>query len=127
MIEEALRYEIMQAVPELTDEIYPTNAPETCIKPYLVYTRIKTDKTKTLEGYANLQALSFMFSIHATKYKDMTAIRGKVENLLLGMPKRSIGKDEEIPIEDVDINNITETWEPNLKVNRGIVDFTIYF
>jgi len=127
MIEEALRYEIMQAVSELTDEIYPTNAPETCIKPYLVYTRIKTDKTKTLEGYANLQALSFMFSIHATKYKDMTAIRGKVENLLLGMPKRSIGKDEEIPIEDVDINNITETWEPNLKVNRGIVDFTIYF
>ena len=127
MIEEALRYEIMQAVPELTDEIYPTNAPETCIKPYLVYTRIKTDKTKTLEGYANLQALSFMFSVHATKYKDMTAIRGKAENLLLGMPKRSIGKDEEIPIEDVDINNITETWEPNLKVNRGIVDFTIYF
>lgn len=127
MIESALRYEIETNISELAGEIYPTNAPETCIKPYLVYARIKTDKTKTLEGYANLQALSFMFSVHATKYKDMTAIRGKVESLLLGMSKRNIGENGEVYVEDIDINNITETWEPNLKIDRGIIDFTIYF
>lgn len=127
MIETALRYEIRLNIPELDDRAYATNAPETCIKPYLVYARIKTDKTKTLEGYANLQALSFMFSVHATKYKDMTAIRGKVENLLLDMPKRNIGENGEVYVEDIDINNITETWEPNLKINRGIIDFTVYF
>ena len=50
-MERALRYELENRIPELKDEIYPTNAPETSTRPYLVYARINTDKTKTLNGY----------------------------------------------------------------------------
>ncbi len=127
MIEQALRYEIEQAIPEISGEIYPTNAPETSSKPYLVYSRIQTRKIKTLEGYTNKQALSFMFSIMATKYSDMTSLTKKVEDLLMSMMKQNIGENKEIYVEDIDINNIDETYEFNLKVNRGIIDFTIYF
>lgn len=126
-MEKALRYELIKAIPELKDQIYPTNAPEGVFKPYLVYVRINTDKTKTLEGYTDEQALSYMFSIMTTKYGDMKKIRDKVEKLLLSLPLKNIGSDGSIYVEDLSINNIDEAWESQLQVNRGIIDFTIYY
>ncbi len=126
-METALRYELIKAIPELENQIYPTNAPEGAEGPYLVYTRINTNKIKTLEGLTGKEYLSFMFSVMATRYSDMVTARKKVEDLLLSLPKRYIGSDNSIYVEDLDINNITEQYEHELKVNRGIIDFTIYF
>lgn len=126
-MEQALRYELIQAIPELNNQIYPTNAPEGSQGPYLVYARINTNKIKTLEGLTGKEYLSFMFSIMAARYSDMVTVRKKVEDLLLSLPKRYIGSDNSIYVEDLDINNITEQYEHELKVNRGIIDFTIYF
>lgn len=127
MMEAALRHELIKAIPELENNIFPTNAPENSTKPYLVYTRINTKRLKLLEGYASNQELSYMFSIMATRYADMVRIRKQVEELLLSLPGKTIGKDNSIFIEDLNINNITEQYEYELKVNRGIIDFTIYF
>ena len=124
-MEKALRYELENRISELKDEIYPTNAPETSTKPYLVYTRISTNKTKTLEGFTGKQALSFMFSIMATRYGEMKFLTKKVEDFLMSLPGTSIG-EENIYIEDLTINNVTEQYEHELKINRGIIDFTIY-
>jgi len=124
-MEKALLYELERAIPELANNIYPTNAPETANKPYLVYARINTQKDKTLQGYANSEALSYMFSIMATKYGDMKSLTKKVEDFLMSLPRTSIG-EENIYIEDLTINNVTEQYEHELKVNRGIIDFTIY-
>lgn len=104
--------------------IFPTNAPEVATRPYLVYTRITTKRIKTLEGTSNKGYLSFMFSVMATRYGDMKKITKKVENLLLTLPQNEL---REFFIEDLDINNIHEVYEHELKVNRGIIDFTIYF
>jgi hypothetical protein len=125
-MEEALTYELESRIPELVGNIYPTNAPETAVKPYLVYSRINTKGLKTLQGYTGKEDLSYMFSIMATKYSDMKALTKKVEAFLLSIPKTSIG-EAGIYIEDLNINNITETWESELQVNRGIIDFTIYY
>ncbi|WP_312107562.1 hypothetical protein [Lachnoclostridium sp.] len=122
-----MRYEILKAIPELNNQIYPTNAPEEATKPYLVYSRISTKKIKTLEGYTDKQGLSFMFSIMATKYGDMVNLRDKVEKMLLSLPQNKIGSDNSIFVEDLSINNIDEIWERQLNVNRGIIDFTIYY
>lgn len=124
MIEKALRNAITQAIPNM--KIYPTNAPENVKEPYLVYMRTRTDIIKTLDGYTNHQALSFMFNIMAPKYADMVALREQIEDLLLSFPGTEIGEDG-IYIEDVDIENVTEQYEHQLKINRGIIDFTIYF
>lgn len=124
-MEKALRYELENRISELKDEIYPTNAPETANKPYLVYARINTQKDKTLQGYANSEALSYMFSIMATKYGDMKFLTKKVEGFLMSLPGTTIGT-ENIFIQDLSINNITETYEHEIGVTRGIIDFTIY-
>ncbi|MGF7059287.1 tail completion protein gp17 [Brassicibacter mesophilus] len=135
-METALRFELKNNISELAattkpdgtveEHIFPTNAPEGVSKPYLVYTRITTRKTKTLEGYTDKEALSYMFSIMANKYSEMKSLTKKVEDLLISMPKTSIGT-QQIYIEDLDINNITEQYEHEMGVNRGIIDFTIYY
>jgi hypothetical protein len=125
-MEKALRYELESRIPELVGNIYPTNAPETATRPYLVYARISTKQSKTLEGYTNKQALSYMFSCMAVKYGDMKSLTTKIEEFLKSIPRTTIG-EENIYIEDMELNNISETWEPELGVNRGIIDFTIHF
>lgn len=126
-MEKALRYELEKAIPELIGNIYPTNAPENATRPYLVYYRISTRKTKTFEGFAERQALSFMFSCMAVRYGDMKSLTEQVENFLISLAGTSIGENKDIYVQDLDINNISEAWESELKVNRGIIDFTIYF
>lgn len=126
-METALRYELTQAIPELNNQIFPTNAPEGAVGPYLVYARITTEDTKTLDGYTGRGAISYMFSVMAKKYSDTVDMRNKVKELLLSLPKRNIGKDGSFFIEDLSINNITEQYEHELGVNRGIIDFTIYY
>lgn len=133
-MESALRQELETKIEELKPTInddgteigyvFPTNAPEEATRPYLVYTRVSTKKIKTLEGLTGKEYLSYMFSIMATRYGDMVKIRKKVEKLLESLPGRQIGN---FYIEDIDINNIHEVYEHELKVNRGIIDFTIYF
>jgi hypothetical protein len=125
-MEKELRYELINHIPELENSIYPTNAPEGVLRPYLVYARITTNHIKTLDGYTDKQALSYMYSVMAHKYGDMVAVRDKVEQLLLSLPKTKIGDGGSVYVEDLTINNIDETWESELKVNRGIIDFTIY-
>lgn len=126
-MEMALKYELETHIAELVNSIYPTNAPEGADKPYLVYARISTKRTKTLEGYTDKQALSYMFSIMAKKYGDMKSLTKKVEDLLISLPQTSIGGSDDIFVEDIEINNIDETFEKELEVNRGIIDFTIYY
>lgn len=124
MMEQALRHEIENEIPELKDKTYPTNAPEGSKGPYLVYARINTTKLKTLQGMTGKEYLSYMFSIMATRYSVMKSLTKKVEDLLISLPGQTIGS---YYIEDIDINNVTEQYEHELKVNRGIIDFTIYF
>ena len=54
----------------------------------------------------------------------MKSLTKKVEDLLISLPGTTMGN---FYIEDIDINNVTEQYEHELKVNRGIIDFTIYF
>lgn len=126
-METALRYELNTNILDIKDKIYPTNAPEGATGPYLVYARISTKPIKTLEGYTNNEAISYMFSVMAVKYSEMVRIRKQVEALLKGMIKQEIGNETKFFIEDLNINNIDEQYEHELKVNRGIIDFTIYF
>ena len=125
-METALRYEIQKAIPALKDRIYPTNAPENAKNPYLVYMRTRTNFIKTLNGYTGHQAFSYMFSVMAPKYADMVALRKQIMDLLLTFPGRFIGENNDFYVEDIEINNVVEQYEHELKINRGIIDFTIF-
>lgn len=126
-MEIALRHELINAVPELNNQVYPTNAPEGATKPYLVYMRTGTDLIKTLQGYTGDEYLSFVFNVMAPKYSDMSRIRKVVKEMLMDFPKSIIGNNDRYFIEDININDVNEQYEHQLGVNRGIINFTIYF
>ena len=126
-METALRYELVNKIPELNNQVFPTNAPEGADKPYLVYMRTGTDLLKTLQGYTGDEYLSFVFNVMAVRYADMSRIRKEVQTMLMDFPSTTIGNTNKYHVEEITINNIDEQFEHQLKVNRGIIDFTIYF
>ena len=137
-MEPELVYELETNITELTPvitstgtvrKIYPTNAPETTdkTKPYLVYALAGGNELKTLDGYIGKTEANYVFSCMAVKYGDMKSLTNKVYALLKTLPKTSIGATNELYIEDLTIKLPAETWEPELKVNRGVIDFTIYY
>lgn len=126
-MEKALCYELETVVTELKGVVYPTNAPESSDKPYLVYMRTGTNIDKTLDGYGDEKELRFMFSIMAESYPAMKSLTDKVEAFLVALPQTSIGKADNVFVDDLVINNISETYEFELGVNRGIIDFTVFY
>lgn len=126
-MEKELRYELAQAITQLKDSIYPTNAPETATKPYLVYERVETDPLKALGGYTGKQRLRFVLSIMAVRYSDMKTLTEAVLTELMTFTGSSIGISPGVYIEDLTINNISETYEFELMVNRGIIDFSVFY
>jgi hypothetical protein len=148
-MEAALIAELIRKIPELEDNIYPTNAPEESKKPYLVYANLDGDPDKTLGGFGDGGSYDYMFSCMAKRYEDAKTLTDKVTDFLMSLPKHRISTvtpdralapysrakeiyesdksdEESVFVQDIVINKIAKTWEPELKVNRGIIDFTIY-
>ncbi len=124
MIEKALRYELNK-ISELENRIFPTNAPEGQKPPYLVY--ITSKKTlKDLDGVTKDRECYVMLNILCNSYLQMKYILKKIEDIVVNLPLRNIAEDS-LYIQDIDITDISETYEEQLKLQRGIIAFTVYY
>jgi hypothetical protein len=124
MIEKALRYELNK-ISELENKIFPTNAPEGQKPPYLVY--ITSKKTlKALDGFTKDKECYVMLNILCNSYSQMKYIVKKIEDIVVNLPLRNIGEDN-LYIQDIDMTDISETYEEQLKLQRGILAFTVYY
>lgn len=126
-MEKALVYEIEKYILDLQGNVYPTNAPETSTKPYLVYYRGNTEFYKTLDSMSNMERQDILFNVMASKYADVKRIADLIVSLLNSLPGTSIGDEGQlIEIQDMEIRNVSETFEPELQVHRLIIDFSIW-
>lgn len=123
-MEKALRYELNKIL-ELKDKIFPTNAPEGVSPPYLVYMTRKRP-LKDLDGTTKDRETHVMLNILCNSYSQMKEITSKVEKLVISFPLRKIGENGSY-IEDVTLDDITETYENELKLQRGIIPFKICY
>lgn len=123
-MEKALRYELSK-IPELKDNIFPTNAPEGQKAPYLVYMTRKKP-IKTFEGITKDIECNVLLNILCESYSSMKDITKKVEDLVVSFQLRVIGNNGPY-IEDMTIDDISETYEPELKLQRGIIPFKICY
>lgn len=124
MIEKALRYELNK-INELKNKIFPTNAPEGQKSPYLVY--ITSNKPlRDLDGVTEEKECNVMFNILSSSYSEMKDIVKKVEDIIYKFPLRTIGENN-IYIQDINNIDISEKYEEQLKLKRGIIAFTIYY
>ena len=126
-MEQALVYEIEKYIVDLQGNVYPTNAPETSTKPCLVYYRGNTEFYKTLDKMSNMERQDILFNVMASKYADVKRISELLVSLLNSLPGTFIGDEGQlVEIQDMDIRNVSETYEPELKVHRLIIDFSIW-
>ena len=59
-------------------------------------------------------------------YSQMKYIVKKIEDIVINLPLRNIGEDN-LYIQDIDITDISEIYEEQLKLQRGIIAFTVYY
>ncbi|MEN8079158.1 hypothetical protein ABFP60_19535 [Clostridioides difficile] len=124
MIEKALRYELNK-VRELENKIFPMNAPEGQKPPYLVYiTRKKS--LKDLDGITEEKECYLILNILCRSYSQMKDITKNIEDIIVKFQLKTIG-EENLYIQDIDITDISENYEDQLKLHRGIVTFTVYY
>lgn len=123
-MEKALRHKL-NTIPELKDKIYPTNAPEGEKAPYLVYMARKRS-LKDLDGITRDRECNVMLNILCNSYSEMKDITKKVEDLVITFPLRVIGVNGPY-IEDLTMDETSETYENELKLYRGIIPFKICY
>ena len=123
-METALRYELNK-IPEINNKIFPTNAPEGQKAPYLVYI-VRKRPLKTLDGMTKNRECNVMLNILGGSYESMKNITKKVEDLVISFFSRAIGENG-LFIEDLTMDESTETYESELKLQRGIIPFKIRY
>ena len=124
MIEQALRYELSK-ISELENKIFPTNAPEGQKAPYLVY--VSSNRyMKDLDGVTKNRECYLILNILCNSYSQMKDITKKIENIIKNFPLTRIGK-ENLYVQDISFSDVTETYEEQLKLQRGIIPFTVYY
>lgn len=151
-MERALRYELSK-ITELENRIYPTNAPENQEPPYLVYIS-NSRYLKDLDGIKTNKDSDILLNILCSSYSQMKDITQKVVRLLKDFLNKNIALNGKILInyannqydnteiaedtietqgnltkyvDDLTINNISEAYENELKLYRGIVDLKISY
>jgi len=124
-MEKALRYELNK-IAEINNKIYPTNAPEGKAPPYLVYILSSYKRIKTFEGRTNSTDSSYLLNILAGSYSEMKSLTEKVEDCINSFLQNEVG-NEGIYISDLTVHNISEQYEHELKLYRGIIDVTFYY
>lgn len=124
MIEKALRDELNK-VSEIENKIFPMNAPEGQKTPYLVYITSKKH-LKNLDGVTENKECYLILNILCSSYSQMKDISKKIEVIITKFPLRTIG-EENLYIQDIDLSDITEDYEEQLKLHRGIIPFTVYY
>lgn len=124
MIEKALRCELNK-VSEIENKIFPMNAPEGQKPPYLVYIT-KKKPLKDLDGVTEDRECYLILNILCSSYSQMKDITKKIGDIIIKFPLKSIG-NENLYIQDIDITDISESYEEQLKLHRGIITFTVYY
>ena len=124
MIEKALSYELNK-VSGLENRIFPMNASEGQKPPYLVYITSKRP-LKDLDGVTENKECYLILNVLCSSYSQMKDISKKIEDIITKFPLRTIG-EENLYIQDIDLSDITENYEEQLRLHRGIIPFTLYY
>jgi len=127
--EQALREEIVNAIPALDGRVYPLFAPEATKHngvPYLIYASSVGLRDKTLGGYLDSKEVRGELNIIAERYADMKVITKQVVALLIGMEGRQIGANGPF-IEELTYQMPVELYEAQPDLHRCVIEFEVYF
>lgn len=122
-MERALKYELSK-IQDIQEKIFPLHAPEGMNSPYLCYS-IKRNVIKDLNGPTGDIQCNIMLNILCETYEKMKEVTKKVEELINTFQFRKLAWGPYV--EEISIDIIDEAFEYELKLNRGIIIFKMFY
>ena len=124
---DALRAEIINAVPELAGQVWPGSAPKSHSIPYAIYVNMGEIRERYLNSLSQPLGVRVMLNVFERNYDAMRLLRHQAEKFLLGLRFVNIGAEGEWFVNHAEIGTVTETYENEISLHRGIIDFEVFF
>lgn len=109
-------------IEEIKNKIFPTNIPEGQKPPFCVYIKSSYKQLRTLQRIESNIETSYLINVLSKSYSELKALTQKVINEL-----KNITGEDKITIENIEIENISETYENELELYRSIIDIKIQY
>lgn len=124
--ESALTMEL-KTIPDVQNRVYPLNAPEKTINPYIIYTSSEGLRTNTItDGYLPDKSVEGEINIVAAKYAVLKQVTRQVIDMLINLNQRVIGSDGPY-IDEMIYEKPVELYEANVSLYRCVVGYKAYF
>ena len=106
------------------NRIHPLVLPEDCVKPAVVYQRISTVPTITMDGPADLTTCRLQFDCYGTHYNDVKACADAVSHVLEGytgtLPDGTY-------VFDIELDGMQDRYESEARLYRVSADYFVRF
>lgn len=125
-LESAVREEI-EKVSQLTNKVFPIDAPENFAAPYATFVSSAGVNTQSLDGVLSSKELEFEVHILSASYAEMKTITSGVVQYLLSFQGRMIGTTAKHFVQEIDINdNPLEMHDKATGLYRCVIEFILY-
>jgi hypothetical protein len=121
--EEALRAELSSII-EINNKVFPLNAPEGTLAPYIVYVSSEGLQEKTLDGYLDSKEIECEINILHSGYGSMKALTKEVLSKILSFQGRVIGLEGPY-IHDLTYEKPAEIYENEVSLYRSVLEIKV--
>jgi hypothetical protein len=123
--EEALTAELTM-VEGLDNKVFPLNAKEGTVPPYIVYLSSEGVQDKSFDGYLITKEVECEINILHSTYREMKGLTKVVLEKILSFQGRTIGEDGP-RIQNLSYEKPIELYEKEIKQYRSVIDVKFKF
>ena len=123
-LEEALRIEL-NAIPQLTNKIFPLVAIEGSKPPYVVYISSEGLQYKSLDGFYVLKTINFDIHVVHTSYSQLKALTKLVLDKIISFENTTIGGANGVVIGEISYDMPLEFYEHEANLYRSFFEFRV--
>lgn len=124
--EAALTMEL-KTIPDIQNRVYPLNAPEKTISPFILYTSSEGKRTNTItDGFLVDRSVQGEINVVAPKYSSMKQVARQVIGQLVSMNQRVIGNGGPY-INEMTYEEPIELFEHEVSLYRCVIGFKTYY
>jgi hypothetical protein len=107
-------FKTLMAADIVGTRVYPNSAPDSPVKPYIVYSRLSSQEQNTLEGTGVLTQTRMQVDVWADTYGEAQAKAGLVKARMKTWATKNIKVDEQ------------DFYESDTKLHRVMLDYSIW-
>lgn len=124
-LEQSLHYELA-SISGLSTKVFPNTSQQGTTTPYCVYVLVSTDREQELTGHNGMVEARFDIHILHKTYANLKSLMDLVIAKLKTFNLRTIGQNG-VFIQQAEIDNEFENFQPNIEVYQGTIEVILYF